>query len=393
MFVSWTAKGILAARLRQLEDRLAGLTGFRIKYVEEGGTPLWRQLASNLDSGVGCGRNKCVTCTQDDEKKLNCYQRSVVYESSCLKCHPGGNKEKQGEDMVLSGFGLYTGETSRSVFERVGEHMKNASVLDRESHIVKHWFLSHPEDKEPPGFKFRVVGQYKDCLSRQVKEAVRIQNRPGNLNSKGEFGGGRIPRLTIEKDEFEKKREELEERIRKEKEDFEWEEFLSGKYNETEQKKKRKVSASCMEVDSENILTKKTKKKKNELLEGRTECVAIDIKEDEVQDGPLPEGGRFELIPEGRRDVVKVELPMRVSSPPTSVTGVMVRGGRGGKGAKCMTVRDIADHFKNISNNKIETETLMMKNSPKRKLKEDHLDSPTKKLRTKFWETLDGTDK
>ena len=62
-----------------------------------------------------------------------------------------------------------------------------------------------------------------------------------------------------------------------------------------------------------------------------------------------------------------------------------------------MTVRDIADHFKNISNNKIQTETLMMKNSPKRKLKEDHLDSPAKKLRTKtdkkFWESLDGTDK
>ena len=59
-----------------------------------------------------------------------------------------------------------------------------------------------------------------------------------------------------------------------------------------------------------------------------------------------------------------------------------------------MTVRDIAVHFKNILKNKIQTETLMMKNSTKRKIKEDHLDSPTKKLRTKteneFWESLDG---
>ena len=52
---------------------------------------------------------------------------------------------------------------------------------------------------------------------------------------------------------------------------------------------------------------------------------------------------------------MKVDLLMMVSSPPTSkVTGLMVRGGRGGKGAKCMTVRDIADHFKNLSNNKIQ---------------------------------------
>ena len=68
-----------------------------------------------------------------------------------------------------------------------------------------------------------------------------------------------------------------------------------------------------MEVELETVLTKKTKRKKNnELLEGMTECVALDIKEDEVQDGPLPEGGRVDLLPKGGRDVVKVDLPMRV---------------------------------------------------------------------------------
>ena len=169
-----------------LKDRLAALTGFRVKYAEAGGVPLWRQFSTKLGDDQGCGREACVTCSQEDAVKVNCFARGIVYESACELCHPGGRKEKEGEGMVKSGKGCYTGESSRSVFERTQEHSDDARKMERDSHQVKHWFLDHPEELDPPKFRIRVIGSYKDAMSREVKEAIRIQNRPGSLNSKGE---------------------------------------------------------------------------------------------------------------------------------------------------------------------------------------------------------------
>ena len=111
--------------------------------------------------------------------------------------------------MVEQGGGLYIGETSRSLYERVGEHFEDANKLERESHMVKHWFLHHQEETKAPKFKFRILGQYRDAMTRQIKEALRVQNRPGNLNSKGEFGGQTIPRLVVEQSEYEKRKDDI----------------------------------------------------------------------------------------------------------------------------------------------------------------------------------------
>ena len=79
-------------------------------------------------------------------------------------------------------------------------------MLCKDSHIVKHWFLDHPNETKPPEFELKIIGRYKDCLTRKIKEVVRLQNRPGTTNSKGEWGGGRIPRLKIEKLDYEIKK-------------------------------------------------------------------------------------------------------------------------------------------------------------------------------------------
>ena len=92
--------------------------------------------------------------------------------------------------------------------------------------MVNYWFTIHKEEHYQPDFRFKVIGKYKDCLTRQLKEAVRISHRPGNLNSKGEWGASIIPRLRIEKDEFARKRDELEDRKMKEKEEQELQEFI-----------------------------------------------------------------------------------------------------------------------------------------------------------------------
>ena len=100
MFVPWTAHGLLAGKLKAAEDRLAALTGFWVKYAEAGGVPLWRQFSTKLGDDQGCGREACVTCSQEDAVKVNCFARGIVYESACELCHPGERKEKEGEGMV-----------------------------------------------------------------------------------------------------------------------------------------------------------------------------------------------------------------------------------------------------------------------------------------------------
>ena len=73
----------------------------------------------------------------------------------------------------------------------------------------------------------------------------------------------------------------------------------------------------------------------------------------------------------------------------------MVRGGKVGKGAPCMSVKDIAEHFKSISRTKESTIREGFKTTPKRKLKEtDNLGTPRKKAKFKsissFWKNQPG---
>ena len=53
-----------------------------------------------------------------------------------------------------------------------------------------------------PSVNFEVLRSHQGVLSREIHEAVRIENR-GNLNSKNELGSHHRPRLVIEKCEWE----------------------------------------------------------------------------------------------------------------------------------------------------------------------------------------------
>ena len=69
--------------------------------------------------------------------------------------------------------------------------------------MLKHWKDAHPEMENRPDFRIEVVASYRDALSRQLGEAVRIELRGGGfLNSKSEYSRCRVPRLTINKDEW-----------------------------------------------------------------------------------------------------------------------------------------------------------------------------------------------
>ena len=71
--------------------------------------------------------------------------------------------------------------------------------------------MEHGDLETPPVFKFEIIGSFKDVLSRQVFEAVRIENRgQGILNSKAEFNRCRIPRLRIDMEGWKKSKESTE---------------------------------------------------------------------------------------------------------------------------------------------------------------------------------------
>ena len=142
-----------------------------------------------------------------------------MYESIFEVCNPEEDPKKDGKrltkyDKFKHQKGVYVGETSRSIFERASEHRRDAEGHTEDSHMYKHWQVSHSELQEAPRFRIKVVGSFKDALSRQLSEAVRIELRgEGVINSKAEYSRSRIPRLKIDKEEWklqEEKRNKVE---------------------------------------------------------------------------------------------------------------------------------------------------------------------------------------
>ena len=112
----------------------------------------------------------------------------MIYESACILCNGDRFDKKSKWEGFKEMVGVYVGETSRSMFERAGEHWQDVKSGKEESHMWKHWSNDHPEDGGLPKFKIRIVQSCQDALSRQVGESVRINLRGDNvLNSKTEY--------------------------------------------------------------------------------------------------------------------------------------------------------------------------------------------------------------
>ena len=67
-------------------------------------------------------------------------------------------------------------------------------------------------------FQFQIIRTYRDCLSRQVSEALKIQNTGDEiLNSKNEYASNCLARIVVDMDKYERKKmdrkEEEEEKL------------------------------------------------------------------------------------------------------------------------------------------------------------------------------------
>jgi hypothetical protein len=79
------------------------------------------------------------------------------------------------------------------------EHVRDAGSFSVKSHIVKHRVTMHADLSSSPWIMFCITAKYRDCLTRQICEALRISNLVDNiLNSKSEYQNNTIIRLTIE---------------------------------------------------------------------------------------------------------------------------------------------------------------------------------------------------
>ena len=156
-------------------------TGVNLKVVERRGQKLQDLLCkSNPWDNTDCGRTDCFTCistTKSEKPKFsNCYQKSVVYETwwqTCLDANSEneisnndddhenidvgewlntvekkeieGTNEKKRKTEKENGTGplyRYIGESSRTTYERGGEHRKDLEFRRTKSHLLRHCGLA-----------------------------------------------------------------------------------------------------------------------------------------------------------------------------------------------------------------------------------------------------------
>ena len=133
-----------------------------------------------------CDQKACPLCQNDS--RIPCNTNNIGYRWSCKTC----------KDRKINK--VYEGESSRSARIRGAEHLQDYKNKKEKSVLYKHKILNHRS--EEPQFVMEITGTFKDALTRQANEAVRIQNtKPSeSLNSKCEFNSAPVARITVEKE-------------------------------------------------------------------------------------------------------------------------------------------------------------------------------------------------
>ena len=118
---------------------------------------------------------------------MSCNTNNVGYRLFCNTCKDRGLEKN------------YEGESSRSARLRGNEHYNDFIKKKPNSALFKHKMLEHPEEEISVGME--ITKPFKDALSRQANEAVRINNSSSSvlLNSKTEFNHPPIARITVER--------------------------------------------------------------------------------------------------------------------------------------------------------------------------------------------------
>ena len=143
--------------------------------------------------------------------------------------------------------GIYLGESSRSLHERMAEHVEDARKFRVGSHIVKHWMEEHPKMTTMPPWSFKTLRSFKDCLTRQLTEAVAISlSSDSLLNGKCDYLANCISRVTVDEDEYDKKKREIKEELDEKERLLKLEEFKKEKSGKMAGVKRKISPTQCI---------------------------------------------------------------------------------------------------------------------------------------------------
>ena len=195
LFVTPTPGGVLAKELRKREEELNRNNKERIKIEEKGGLKIKDILCSkNPFPKTKCIQKSCPLCTESkfvevntEEIKISCNTNNIGYKWLCLTC-----KERN----IVK---VYEGETGRSARTRGAEHLKELEKQKEKGVLYKHKMTDHQQ--EDVKFQMSITKKFKDALTRQANEAIRIYSRPAteSLNSKSEFNHPPHARVIVER--------------------------------------------------------------------------------------------------------------------------------------------------------------------------------------------------
>ena len=194
LFVTPTPGGVLAKDVRKREAEINKNSDERVKIVEKGGQKIRDMLATkNSDKKSECSKKKCPLCKSSKFVEINpkgnqypCNTNNVGYRWHCLICRQE-NKTK-----------VYEGESSRSARIRGLEHLSELEKKKEKSVLYKHILSQHPNGEVK--FQMEITQKFRDALTRQANEAVRIYSRPDDelLNSKSEFNHPPMARVVVQ---------------------------------------------------------------------------------------------------------------------------------------------------------------------------------------------------
>ena len=173
IFVPPTPNSELASILKDVVDRESE-AGVSFKIVETGGKTVKTVVQkSNPTATAGCTDVDCVACRQGRGEGGNCRGSGINYEVECRMC-PDEERSK------------YIGESARNLFTRGREHETRYRNRNQKSFMRKHQQEKH--QGAAGVFTAKVTGSARDCLTRQVREAVEIRRcQVPVMNSKSEW--------------------------------------------------------------------------------------------------------------------------------------------------------------------------------------------------------------
>lgn len=114
LFMERTEEGKLATEVKEKEREINQIGRKKIKVVERNGAQLQSILTKdNPWEQPHCMRQDCLRCQHTEEGKARCREVNLVYQTICKLC------KLEGEEVS------YIGETSRSLYERTREHLRD----------------------------------------------------------------------------------------------------------------------------------------------------------------------------------------------------------------------------------------------------------------------------